>query len=67
MCPEHCGHLSLIKTSTQNQYKNFKIFKVPKVGHSIHTKAVAFYVEKKEKEKENKDRILFIGKYKVFL
>lgn len=52
MCPEHCGHLSLIKTSTQNQYKNFKIFKVPKVGHSIHTKVVAFYVEKKRKRKQ---------------
>lgn len=52
MCPEHCGHLSLIKTSTQNQYKNFKIFKVPKVGHSIHTKAVAFYVEKKNRKRK---------------
>lgn len=66
MCPEHCGHLSFTKTSTQNQYKNFKIFfKVLKVGCSIHAEGADFYVGKKKK-KENKNRFIFIGKYKGF-
>jgi hypothetical protein len=36
---------------------------VPKLGHSIYAEEVDFDVEK---EKEKRDKFLFIGKYKAF-